>query len=216
MTTTGDGVLATFPSASGALFAGAAIRDALAGHDLQVRVGVHVEDVDQRGLDISGIAVNVASRVMTVARPGQILAAGVRDDASMSWFVRVGVAWAANVLALLISEAVDTGVTIEPEWRVLTAGIAFGLVNWAVRPILKKLAAPLIIVTLGIALFFVNLLGVYLASEISTGFTIDDFDATITVAFFLWIANALVQAAFAFARRRDEDRAGNGRVVRRS
>lgn len=72
--TTGDGVLATFPSASGALLAGSGIRDALVDHDLEVRVGVHVGDVDQRGLDISGIAVNVAARVMSIARPGQILA----------------------------------------------------------------------------------------------------------------------------------------------
>ena len=81
--TTGDGVLATFPSASGALLAGSAIRDSLADHDLQVRVGVHVGDVDQRGLDISGIAVNVAARVMAIARPGQILAtAGAVQAAS--------------------------------------------------------------------------------------------------------------------------------------
>ena len=32
----------------------------------------------------------------------------------MSWFVRVGVAWVANVLALLISEAVDTVTTALP------------------------------------------------------------------------------------------------------
>lgn len=123
----------------------------------------------------------------------------------MTTLVRIGLAWAANVLALLFAEAVADGLKIEPEWRVLTAGAVFGVVNWAIRPVLKKLAAPLIVVTLGIAIFVVNLVSVYLASEISSGFTLDDFDAAITVTIFLWIANALLHAGFALARRRDDE-----------
>ena len=71
--TTGDGVLAVFPSASGALYAGLQIRAALGDHDLAVRIGVHVGDVDRRGDDVSGVAVHVAARVMAAAEPLEVL-----------------------------------------------------------------------------------------------------------------------------------------------
>ncbi len=71
--TTGDGVLALLPSASGAMDAAGSIIDALAAQGLEVRVGIHVGDVDVRGDDVSGLAVNVAARVMGHAGPGETL-----------------------------------------------------------------------------------------------------------------------------------------------
>jgi class 3 adenylate cyclase/alpha-beta hydrolase superfamily lysophospholipase len=70
--TTGDGVLAVFPSASGAIRAAARFRTQLVDDDLQVRVGIHVGDVDRRGDDVSGIAVNIAARVMSNTPDGLI------------------------------------------------------------------------------------------------------------------------------------------------
>ena len=70
--TTGDGVLALFPSAGVAVRAAERLRDELARDDFEVRVGVHVGDVDRRGDDISGLAVHIASRVMARAGAGEI------------------------------------------------------------------------------------------------------------------------------------------------
>ena len=70
----GDGVLAVLPSASGALEAATVIRDRLAADHLQMRAGVHVGEVDERGDDVSGLAVNIAARIMAEARPGEVLA----------------------------------------------------------------------------------------------------------------------------------------------
>jgi class 3 adenylate cyclase len=72
--TTGDGVLAIVPSADRALSAAAAIRNRLAGEGLDVRIGVHVGDVERRDDDVSGIAIHVAARVMGRAGAGEILA----------------------------------------------------------------------------------------------------------------------------------------------
>ena len=69
--TTGDGVLALLPSAAGSLRAAAAIRRDLAAEGLEVRIGVHVGDIDRRGDDVSGLAVNIASRVMSKAGTGE-------------------------------------------------------------------------------------------------------------------------------------------------
>jgi class 3 adenylate cyclase len=71
--TTGDGVLATFPSTDGALRAARAIRARLATDDLIVRTAVHVGDVERLRQDLAGIGVHVAARVMGCAGPGEIL-----------------------------------------------------------------------------------------------------------------------------------------------
>ena len=71
--TTGDGVLALLPSASGAVRAAERVRDELAADRLDVRIGIHIGDVDRRGDDVSGLGVHVAARAMAVADPGQIV-----------------------------------------------------------------------------------------------------------------------------------------------
>jgi class 3 adenylate cyclase len=70
---TGDGVLATFPSTSRALRAVDRIRAQLQRDDLDVRVGVHVGDVERRGDDLAGIGVHIAARVMALATAGEVL-----------------------------------------------------------------------------------------------------------------------------------------------
>jgi class 3 adenylate cyclase len=71
--TTGDGVLALLPSAGVAVQAAQRVRDELAEVGLKVRIGLHVGDVDRRGSDVSGIAVNIAARVMAEAGTGEVL-----------------------------------------------------------------------------------------------------------------------------------------------
>lgn len=132
----------------------------------------------------------------------------------MATLIRIGSIWVANVVALLLAEAYTDGLEIDPEWRVLTAGAVFGLINWAVKPILRKLAAPLIVLTLGIALFGINLLAVYLASVISTGFELDGLDAAVSATFWLWLVNAIVHAVIAIQARRGRDEAQPGAGTR--
>jgi len=71
--TTGDGVLALLPSAGGGLRVASAIRRDLRAEGLDARIGVHVGDVDRRGDDVSGLAVNIASRVMSKGGAGEIV-----------------------------------------------------------------------------------------------------------------------------------------------
>jgi class 3 adenylate cyclase len=71
--TTGDGVLAILPSATAALQAAEHIRASVADEDLELRIGIHVAEVEARGDDVAGLGVHVASRVMSAASPGEIL-----------------------------------------------------------------------------------------------------------------------------------------------
>jgi adenylate cyclase len=71
---TGDGFLAEFPSALQAVECAIAVqerlrsRNALPGiRPIELRIGIHLGDVEQRGADIFGDAVNLAARVQTAA-----------------------------------------------------------------------------------------------------------------------------------------------------
>jgi class 3 adenylate cyclase len=69
--TTGDGVLATFDGPAHALSCAAAITQRTG--QLQIRVGVHVGEIEVVGGDVRGIAVHEVARIMGEAGAGEIL-----------------------------------------------------------------------------------------------------------------------------------------------
>lgn len=78
--TTGDGALATFDSAEGAVRGAIAMRSAIDRLGLAIRCGVHSGEIEVTSDDVRGIAVHTAARVMAVAGTGQIVvSATVRD-----------------------------------------------------------------------------------------------------------------------------------------
>lgn len=87
VTTTGDGLLATFGAPAVALPCAAEIRQRAVNHGLQVRAGVHVGEVDVVGSSVRGIAVHEAARVMAAAGAGEIMTSEVtRSLAGASGF----------------------------------------------------------------------------------------------------------------------------------
>jgi class 3 adenylate cyclase len=81
---TGDGIMARFPSASGAIDCALAVQKAFAQHNQQqegepirVRIGLNAGEPVADGLDLFGSAVQAAARITDYARPGQILVADV-------------------------------------------------------------------------------------------------------------------------------------------
>lgn len=80
---TGDGVLALMPSAAGALETAQSIRAQLASEGLRIRAGIHVGDVDVRGEDVSGLAVNIAARIMGRAGADETLVSEAARQAAM-------------------------------------------------------------------------------------------------------------------------------------
>jgi class 3 adenylate cyclase len=80
---TGDGVLALMSSATAALETAQTVRSHLAEEGLRIRVGVHVGDVDIRGDDVSGIAVNIAARIMSQAAADETLVSEAARESVM-------------------------------------------------------------------------------------------------------------------------------------
>jgi class 3 adenylate cyclase len=78
--TTGDGFLALFDAPTRAIRCALAIRDELRALEIDVRIGMHSGEVELRGNDVGGIAVNLGSRVAAAASPGEVLVSStVRD-----------------------------------------------------------------------------------------------------------------------------------------
>ena len=70
---TGDGVLAVFDGVARAVTAGCALRDAAAQLGIELRVGIHTGEIENRGGDVAGLAVHIAARVEALGEPGQVL-----------------------------------------------------------------------------------------------------------------------------------------------
>jgi class 3 adenylate cyclase len=78
--TTGDGFFAVFDGPARAVQCAARVRDAVRGLGLEVRAGVHTGECQRTGGGYGGIAVHTAARVMSLARPGEVLVSRtVRD-----------------------------------------------------------------------------------------------------------------------------------------
>lgn len=94
----------------------------------------------------------------------------------MSFIVRLLV----NAAALWVATEIVPGVSFQGAWPAFFAvALTFGVLNAVVRPVAWVLTFPLIIVTLGLFLFVVNGLMLWLTSLLSTrlgfGFHVDGF-----------------------------------------
>ncbi len=109
-----------------------------------------------------------------------------RLDGREGWFVRVVVAWGATAVALAVAAWAFDSFVVSSWSTLLIAAAVYALVNTFVKPFATFLALPLILVTLGIAYFFVNMLMLWLTVKLVNGFEISGFwtyvGATIVVA----------------------------------
>jgi class 3 adenylate cyclase len=78
--TTGDGFLAVFDSASRAVLGAAAISVAAQDLGVEIRTGVHTGEVEFVGRNVRGVAVHAAQRVMSKAKPGEVLVSSTTAD----------------------------------------------------------------------------------------------------------------------------------------
>ncbi|MTI96381.1 MAG: phage holin family protein [Firmicutes bacterium] len=103
--------------------------------------------------------------------------------------MRFLIRWLLNGLALLVVAWLLTGVHVNGWQAAVTAGLGLGLVNALIRPIIKLLALPITILTLGLFGLVINAGLFWLVSELVQGFAVDGF---------IWaLAGAVLVAIFA-------------------
>lgn len=108
--------------------------------------------------------------------------------------IRLVYVWIANVAALSVAAYfIDEIDYSDDYWVLIVAGAVFGAVNLFLKPVLKLLAAPLIVLTLGLALFGINLLMLYVTDWIVPGLEIETFTAA------LWATAIVTGVNWAFS-----------------
>jgi putative membrane protein len=88
--------------------------------------------------------------------------------------------WLINAVALYVAAELVPGIHTDGGWQVLAVmALIFGLVNALIRPILKLLTCPLIMLTLGLFTLVINALMLQLASwlgrQLGLGFYVAGF-----------------------------------------
>ena len=110
---------------------------------------------------------------------------------------RLVYSWLINIVALWAAEALISGIHFTGNFAtIVLAALVFALVNLLLKPIVKLLALPLIVLTLGIALFFVTILMLYITSWIVSGFTIEHFTSAVWATIVIWAVNWGLQIVF--------------------
>jgi putative membrane protein len=117
---------------------------------------------------------------------------------------RLLIAWAGNVAALYVASELIDGISYGGSWwGLVLAALVFSAVNMVVRPVVFVLSLPLIVLTLGLALFFVNLLMLYVTSWLVDDFSVDGFWAAVGGTIVVWLVNALLSATLFRRAKRD-------------
>lgn len=97
--------------------------------------------------------------------------------------------WIINAAALLGIAYLLPGLDLGGIGSALVAALVLGLVNALVRPVLVVLTLPITVVTLGLFLFVINALMIWLASVVVPSFTIDTFFTAMLAALLMWVVS---------------------------
>lgn len=88
--------------------------------------------------------------------------------------------WAINALAVWVAAVFVEGVSLAGSWfDFLLIGIVMGLVNAIIKPVLKLLALPITIVTLGLFTFVINTAMFALVAWLMPALEVDGFWAAL-------------------------------------
>ena len=109
----------------------------------------------------------------------------------MSFVPRLVIAWAINLAALWVADAIWDGVRIDGWTAFLIGSAVLGIANAVLKPILTILTLPLIVITLGFFYLLINIAMVALAEWIAPDFSIDGFWAYVGTVLVVWAVNWL-------------------------
>jgi putative membrane protein len=107
----------------------------------------------------------------------------------METVARLLVSWGINVLALIVADWAFDGMMIERWGPILFAGAVLGFANTFLKPLLTFIAIPLIILTLGVAYFFVSVAMLLFTEWVVPDFTIDGFWTYVGATIVVWLVN---------------------------
>jgi putative membrane protein len=126
-----------------------------------------------------------------------------RDPAGFELVTALLVGWAVNILTLMVVDSLFDSVTIGRWGSLLIGAAVLGIANAVVKPVLTVLTLPVIIATLGIGYFAINVGMLALAEWVAPNFSIDGFWTYVGATIMVWLVNWIISAALGmfFGRR---------------
>ncbi|MGB8340003.1 MAG: phage holin family protein [Chthoniobacterales bacterium] len=104
--------------------------------------------------------------------------------------------WAITTVAVMVAASIIGGIRYDSFPSLIGAALLLGILNAFLRPVLLLLAAPLIILTLGVFIFVVNALMLLLVNQFVHGFHVDSFGSAFWGAILISIVSWLLSAFF--------------------
>ena len=110
----------------------------------------------------------------------------------MPFPLRLIVAWAVDAASLAIAAWIFSGISVGGSaGTLIVAALVYGILATFVKPLLKLLTLPLMLLTLGVAWFFVAMFILWLTDAIVGGFRIDGFWTLVGGTIVVWAVGAL-------------------------
>ncbi len=100
-----------------------------------------------------------------------------------------------NAAALWVAARFVPGIELTADvWQILLIALVFGLINAVLKPILKVLSLPVIILTLGLFAIIVNVILLAITAGLMDGLTIVGFLPALLGAIVISIVSAILNA----------------------
>lgn len=110
----------------------------------------------------------------------------------MPFLVRILVAWAIDAAALAVAAWIFSGISVGGSaGTLILAALVYGILATFVKPVLKVLTFPLMLLTLGIAWFFVAMFILWLTDVIVSGLHINGFWTLVGGTIVVWAVGAV-------------------------
>jgi putative membrane protein len=106
------------------------------------------------------------------------------------------IGWGVNIVALLVIDWLFDGVEIGRWGSLLLGAAVLGIANAILKPILTILTFPLIVLTLGLFYFVLNIAMLALAEWIAPDFSINGFWTYIGATIVVWLVNWVLYSLF--------------------
>src|SRR6266545_5175452 len=112
-----------------------------------------------------------------------------RKKDQYDWLIRLVLGWGGNLLALWLASRLIDSVGYRDFEAVAIAAAVLAVVNRIVKPILTIVSCLLVVATLGVALFFINMAMVALTAWLVPGFGVGGFWSVAGTTLIVWAAN---------------------------
>ena len=110
--------------------------------------------------------------------------------------VRALIGWGVNIVALLAIDWLFDSVEIGRWGSILLGAAVLGLANAFLKPVLTILTLPLILITLGLFYFALNIAMLALAEWIAPDLVIDGFWTYVGATIVVWLVNWALNSLF--------------------